>query len=57
VATIVSTAIDLVKKGTPKDQLIAQINATDATLQANAFLLNNPARLDAFYEEISKAAK
>jgi hypothetical protein len=57
VATIVSTAIDLVKKGTPKDQLIAQINATDATLQANAFLLNNPNRLDAFYEEISKAAK
>ena len=57
VATIVSTAIDLVKKGTPKDQLIAQINATDATLQANAFLLNNPTRLDAFYEEISKAAK
>lgn len=57
VATIVSTATDLVKKGTPKEQLIAQINATDASLNAGAFLLNNATRLDAFYAEISKAAK
>jgi hypothetical protein len=55
---IVNTAIDLVKKGTPKDQLLAQINAADATLQVNAFLSINPAaRLDAFYDEISKAAR
>ena len=57
VTRIVSTAIDLVKSGTPKDQLIAQINATDASLQANAFWLNNPARLEAFYEEISSCEK
>jgi hypothetical protein len=54
---IAATAIDLVKKGTPKDQLVAQINAVDSTLQVNTFFLNNPARVDAFYEEISKAAK
>jgi hypothetical protein len=57
VATIAATAIDLVKKGTPKDQLIAQIDATDPTLRTAAFLLNNPARLDAFYEEVSRAAR
>jgi hypothetical protein len=55
---IVNTAIDLVKKGTPKDQLLAQINAADSALQVNAFLSINPAaRLDAFYDEISKAAR
>jgi cyclase len=58
VATIASTAIDLVKKGTPKDQLIAQINAVDSSLQVNSFLaINAAARLDAFYDEVSKAAK
>jgi len=56
VTRIVSTAIDPVRSGTPKDQLIAQINATDANLQANAFWLNSPTRLDAFYE-ISKSAE
>ena len=58
VATIASTAIDLVKKGTPKDQLIAQINAVDSSLQVNSFLaINAAARLDAFYDEVSKTAK
>lgn len=58
VATIASTAIDLVKRGTPKDQLIAQINAVDSSLQVNSFLaINAAARLDAFYDEVSKAAK
>jgi hypothetical protein len=51
-----STATGLVKNGTPKDQLVAQINATDSSLQVDRLLLNNPARLDAFCEEISKAA-
>lgn len=54
---IAATAIDLVRKGTTKDQLVTQINAVDSTLQVNAFFLNNPARVDAFYDEISKAAK
>jgi len=57
IVKIAATAIDLVRKGTPKDQLVAQINAVDSTLQVNAFFLNNPARVDAFYDEISKAAK
>jgi cyclase len=56
-AAIAAAAIDLVKKGTPKDQLVAQIDATDATLRTASFLMNNPARLDAFYEEVSKAAR
>ena len=54
---IAATAIDLVKKGTPKDKLVAQINAVDSALQVNAFFLNNQARVDAFYDEISEAAK
>jgi glyoxylase-like metal-dependent hydrolase (beta-lactamase superfamily II) len=58
VAKIDSVAIDLVKKGTPKDQLLAQINAADSTLNVNGFLnINAQMRLDAFYEEVSKAAK
>ena len=55
--TISARAVDLVRKGTPKDQLVARINAVDASLQVNAFLMNNQARLDAFYDEASKAAK
>lgn len=54
---IVSAAVELVRKGTPKDELVAQVNAANAGLQADAFFLNNPARLDAFYDEVTKAAK
>jgi cyclase len=58
VAKIDSIAIDLVKKGTPKDQLLAQINAADSTLNVNGFLnINTQMRLDAFYDELQKAAK
>jgi cyclase len=58
VAKIDSIAIDLVKKGTPKDQLLAQINAADSTLNVNGFLnINAQMRLDAFYDELQKAAK
>jgi glyoxylase-like metal-dependent hydrolase (beta-lactamase superfamily II) len=58
VAKIDSVAIDLVKKGTPKEQLLAQINAADSTLNVNGFLnINAAMRLDAFYEELQKAAK
>jgi cyclase len=61
-AKIGSTAIALVKKGTPKDQLVAQVNAADPSLNLGALLQqNNPAnfaiRLDAFYNEVSAAAK
>jgi len=54
---ISSAAIDLIKKGTPKEELVAKINATDPSLQVERFLMNNPARLDAFYAEFSRAAK
>jgi glyoxylase-like metal-dependent hydrolase (beta-lactamase superfamily II) len=54
---ISSAAIDLLKKGTPKEQLVAQIDATDPSLQVEKLLLNNPSRLDAFYAEVAKAAK
>jgi hypothetical protein len=54
---ISSAAIDLLKKGTPKEQLVARIDATDPSLQVEKLLLNNPARLNAFYAEVAKAAK
>jgi glyoxylase-like metal-dependent hydrolase (beta-lactamase superfamily II) len=61
-AKISSTAIDLVRKGTTKDQLVDRINAADASLNLGALLQqNNPAnfaiRLDAFYNEVAAAAK
>ena len=55
--SISKNAIDLVKKGTPKDQLIAAIGAADATANVGALLQNNQARIDAFYDEVVKAAK
>jgi glyoxylase-like metal-dependent hydrolase (beta-lactamase superfamily II) len=58
VAKINTVAIDLVKKGTPKEQLLAQINAADSALNVNAFLnINAAMRLDAFYDELQRAAK
>lgn len=54
---ISAAAIDLIRKGTPKEELVAKIDATDPSLQVERFLMNNPARLDAFYDEFSKAAK
>jgi cyclase len=57
-AKISATAIDLVKKGTPKDQLVAQITAADSTLNVAALLQNNnPVRLDGFYAEVQAAAR
>jgi glyoxylase-like metal-dependent hydrolase (beta-lactamase superfamily II) len=55
--SISKIAIDLVKKGTPKDQLIAGIQAADATTNVGQLLQNNQARIDLFYEEVVKAAK
>jgi hypothetical protein len=58
VAKIAATAIDLIKKGTPKEQIVEKINAVDPTLMVDRFLAINPAaRLDAFYDEFVKAAK
>jgi hypothetical protein len=57
VAKIAATAIDLIKQGTPKDQIVAKINAVDPAFQVDRFLFNTPARLDAFYDEFVKAAK
>ena len=54
-------AIELVKKGTPKDQLIAQIQAADPKTNVGAMLQNNlfseQTRIDLFYEEISRLAR
>jgi glyoxylase-like metal-dependent hydrolase (beta-lactamase superfamily II) len=55
--SVTKNAIELVKKGTPKDQLIAQIQAADANATVGAMLQNIPTRIDLFYEEISKLAK
>jgi glyoxylase-like metal-dependent hydrolase (beta-lactamase superfamily II) len=55
--TISKIAIDLVKKGTPKDQLIAAIGAADANVKVGDILQNRPERIDAFYEDVVKAAK
>jgi cyclase len=55
--SVTKNAIDLVKKGTAKDQLVAAITAADASTNTGALLQNQPARLDAFYDEITKLAK
>jgi glyoxylase-like metal-dependent hydrolase (beta-lactamase superfamily II) len=55
--SISKNAIDLVKKGTPKDQLIAAITAADANANVGQLLQNNQARIDAFYEDVVRAAK
>jgi glyoxylase-like metal-dependent hydrolase (beta-lactamase superfamily II) len=61
-AKIASTAIDLVRKGTTKEQLVERLTAADSTLNVGALLQqNNPAnfaiRLDGFYNEVVAAAK
>lgn len=61
-AKIVSVAVDLVKKGTPQDQIVAQVTAADATLNLGALLQQTNAasyaiRLPAFYTEIQTLAK
>jgi cyclase len=52
--TIVMRGRELVKKGTPKDQLMAQLKTDDLGWTLNAQQWNQPARLDPFYEELSK---
>jgi glyoxylase-like metal-dependent hydrolase (beta-lactamase superfamily II) len=52
--TIVMRGRELVKKGTPKDQLMAQLKTDDLGWTLNAQQWNQPARLDPFYAELSK---
>lgn len=52
--TVVTRAAALVKQGTPKDQLLAQIKTDDIGWNVTSPQWNQPARLDAFYEELSK---
>jgi len=55
--TLVSRAKGEVKKGTPKDKLLASIKTDDIGWNITGAQWNAPARLDPFYEELSKAKK
>ena len=52
--TIVTRGRELVKKGTPKDQLLAQLKTDDLGWNINNQQWGNEQRLTAFYEELSK---
>lgn len=52
--TIATRARELVKKGTPKDQIVAGIKTDDLGWTLNLQQWNQPARLDPMYEELSK---
>lgn len=54
---IAKSALDLVRKNTPKDQLVAAINAADPNANVGQLLQNNPSRIDAFYEELVQATR
>jgi glyoxylase-like metal-dependent hydrolase (beta-lactamase superfamily II) len=54
---LVSRAEEQVKKGTPKDKLLASIKTDDIGWNITGPQWNAPARLDPFYEELSKAKK
>jgi cyclase len=61
-AKIVTVATDLVKKGTPQDQIVAKVAEADAALNLAALLQQTNAaayavRLPAFYTEIQALAK
>jgi len=51
--TIIARGRELVAKGVPKDQLIAQIKTDDLGWNINNQQWNNPQRVDAFYAELS----
>jgi glyoxylase-like metal-dependent hydrolase (beta-lactamase superfamily II) len=55
--TLVSRAEAEVKKGTPKDKLLASIKTDDIGWNITGAQWTPPARLDPFYEELSKAKK
>ena len=54
---LVSRAEEQVKKGTPKDKLLASIKTDDIGWNITGAQWTPPARLDPFYEELSKAKK
>jgi cyclase len=51
---LVSRAAELVKSGTPKDQLLAKIKTDDLGWNVNTPQWSAPARLDPMYAELSK---
>jgi glyoxylase-like metal-dependent hydrolase (beta-lactamase superfamily II) len=53
--TVVTRAKDLVKNGTPKDQLLAQLKTDDIGWNLNTPQWTPAARLDPFYDELQKA--
>jgi cyclase len=53
--TLVSRAKDLVKQGTPKDELLAKIKTDDIGWNINNQQWQNQQRLDAFYAELQSA--
>jgi glyoxylase-like metal-dependent hydrolase (beta-lactamase superfamily II) len=53
--TFISRAVAEVKKGTPKEQLLAAIKVDDLGWNTNSY--NQAGRLDAFYAELQKAAQ
>jgi glyoxylase-like metal-dependent hydrolase (beta-lactamase superfamily II) len=52
--TVVTRARELVKSGTPKEELLAKIKTDDIGWNLTGPQWNNPQRLDAFYAELSK---
>jgi glyoxylase-like metal-dependent hydrolase (beta-lactamase superfamily II) len=54
---LVSRAQEQVQKGTPKDKLLASIKTDDIGWNVTGAQWTPPARLDPFYEELSKAKK
>lgn len=51
--TLVARARELVKSGTPKDQLIAKIKTDDLGWNININNWTIPARIDPFYQELT----
>ena len=56
-AAIAAATLAEAKKGTAKEQFIANITAADASLNVGQLLQNNQARIDLYYAEAMKAAK
>ena len=55
VDTVLSRAKELIAKGTPKDQLMAQLKTDDLGWNLNTPQWTQPARLDPMFDELSKA--
>ncbi len=53
--TVVTRGRELVKNGTPKEQLLAQLKTDDIGWNLNSPQWTPPARLDPFYAELQAA--